>query len=105
MNKVEENQNPSSVTSGSPRPALVSDLSPTMKAAWELAAKYGGKLIRFPGGYWAQQGWDSHSRWFATPTIQALVSRGVASYSTWYEGRSRFPIEITLNVPARDMAK
>jgi len=74
------------------------ELSPTMLAAYDLAAKHDNGLVRFPGGYWAQEGWDSHSKWFSTPTIQALVSRGVATYSRWYEGRSRFPIEITLSI-------
>jgi hypothetical protein len=47
---------------------------------------HGGTVERFPGGYS-----------FGTSTVEALVSRGIAEYSEWKDGRSgRFPIKAKL---------
>lgn len=82
-------------------------LTVVMRDACQLAAQHGGKLQRAPGGFWAQPGWKgtNSGRWFGTPTIQALVSRGVAEYTDWQQrssGNGRFPIEVTVNIPASD---
>lgn len=73
-------------------------LSPTMQDAITIATANGGKLTRYPGGFWCRSGLNTHEHpWFGTTTIQALVSRGVFAYSQWFEGgRSRFPVEVTL---------
>lgn len=68
-------------------------LSPTMQRAVRLAMDSGGKLIRYPGGYW-RGGGAGH---VGTSTVEALVKRGVGSYSAWKESRrGKFPIELTL---------
>lgn len=74
----------------------MSDLSPTMQSAIYYARKHGNKIVRYPGGFWARTGWDSQAPWFGTSTINALVDRGVAEFTEWKEGRSRFPVEVTL---------
>jgi hypothetical protein len=73
-------------------------LSATMRAAVSVAKENGGKLTRYPGGFWCRPGLATHGHpWFGTTTIQALVSRGVCVYSQWFNGtRARFPVEVTL---------
>ena len=76
-------------------------LSPTMREALICARERGnGKLLRYPGGFWAIEGWrGAHAgTWFGTSTIEALVSRGVAEYTAWKErgNGTRFPIEMTV---------
>ncbi len=75
-------------------------LTPKMRDCYIHMKAHDNKLVRFPGGYWAREGW---SMWngpsFGTSTIQALVDRGVASYTVWKEHRGypgKFPIEVTL---------
>ena len=74
------------------------NLSPEMLRARDLALREGGgKLHRFPGGFWRVAA--AHSAWFGTSTVQALVRRGAAEYTEWRrhgsgEG-SQFPIEVT----------
>lgn len=73
------------------------ELSPTMRSAINYARNFNNKIVRYPGGYWARENWSGSSEhYFGTTTIQALVSRGLAEYTQWQEGKSRFPIEITL---------
>jgi len=82
---------------------MLPDLSPTMLGAYNDAKAHGGKLFRFPGGYWRtmQDAGNHHG----TSTIQALVNRGVAIYSSHREGRNGlFPVEITLT-PEKDHQK
>jgi hypothetical protein len=68
-------------------------VSPTMEECLAHAAKFGGVMERRPGGYWYGRGQD-FGRYFGTSTIDALVSRGLASYTGWVNGRGgRFPIE------------
>ena len=72
-------------------------LTPTMHHARVYARKHGGKLYRYPGGYWAKPNWQQSEHSFGTLTIEGLVSRGVAEYSDWREGRNgRFPVEVTV---------
>lgn len=80
-------------------------LSVTMRAAIDYAQRNNGKLIRYPGGFWAPEGWRlGRGNHFGTTTIQALVSRGVAKYTTWQDrdGGGQFPVEITVSKPERD---
>ena len=81
-------------------------LTSTMQAAADYAKAHGGALIRLPGGFWVR---DGHTQWdgwqaqqtFGTPTVNALVSRGVAEYTEWRDGRNgRFPTRMTLKEPA-----
>lgn len=76
----------------------MSDLSPTMRAALDFAKKYGG-MIREPGGYWMAPVDETapSTVTFNTPTVQALVSRGLAEYTEWKDGRNgRFPIRMAV---------
>lgn len=74
-------------------------LSPVMKACRDYMREHGGKIRRHQGGFWADENWKRHlgGVTFGTSTVEALVSRGVAEYSVWKEGRNgRFPIEARL---------
>lgn len=72
-----------------------------MQQLVDYMRKHGGKVYRHPGGFWGHQQWSAHDRlWFGTSSVDALVSRGVATYTEWKEGRrgnGRFPIEATLS--------
>ena len=71
-------------------------LTTTMHDAVDYARKH-GKLVRYPGGFWARADWKGYERpWFGSPTIKSLVDRGVMEYTIWKEGRSRFPVEVRL---------
>lgn len=53
-------------------------LSPTMKAALELAGELptGGFLHRLPGGFWHGRTWCVYSKeWVGTTTVEALGER------------------------------
>lgn len=71
-------------------------LSPTMTNALRWIKEWGGKVKRYPGGFWSSpQAFLSVT--FGTSTIEALVKRGVMAYSEWKDGRNgRFPIEANL---------
>jgi len=78
-------------------------LSKTMRDAIDFARENEGKLIRHPGGFWAKKvlTW---AKWFGTTTVEALVARGVGTYTAW-EGKSeqyKFPVEFTLTPAAAD---
>lgn len=75
-----------------------SELSPRMEAAKEHMERHGNKLVRYPGGYWAAEEWHMWAGpCFGTPTVEAIVRRGVAVYTAWKDGRNgQFPIECTL---------
>ncbi len=70
-------------------------LSAAMIEAAEWAKQHGGgKLNRYPGGYW-RAGTDQRS--YGTTTVEALVKRGAAKYTAHQTGRfGSFPIEITV---------
>lgn len=79
------------------------DLSPTMRAAVEYAKKHGNKIVRYPGGFWAREGWAGNEFSYGTSTIEALVSRGLAEYTRYQErkhGGAPFPIEAKLKEAA-----
>jgi len=69
-----------------------------MQGALAHACNHGAKLVRFPGGFWAREGWTLHSGiYYGTTTVQALVDRGRMKYTKWQEGKhGRFPIEATV---------
>ena len=76
-------------------------LTPTMQAAIEYARARGGVLVRWPGGFWMRVDADyAFDESFGTPTVQALVTRGLATYTDWKDGRrGRFPIRVELCRP------
>lgn len=82
------------------------ELSPKMVSAIKHMARNGNKMVRFPGGYWAREGWHSwNGPCWGTPTIEGIVRRGYAEYTVWKDGRaSRFPIECGLTKRAADVA-
>ena len=74
-------------------------LSITMLECLALMKENGGKIVRFPGGFWAQEGWNHHGQSFGSSTIEAMISRGLASYTAWQKhgiGIGKFPVEATL---------
>lgn len=74
-------------------------LSITMLECLALMKENGGKLMRFPGGFWAQEGWClGKGSYFRASTIQTLVNRGVATYTVWKDRGccGKFPIEAML---------
>lgn len=74
------------------------ELTPTMKRAIAYMQRHGGKVVRYPGGYWASETWHMWAGApYKTPTIEALVRRGMAEYTAWKDGKNeRFPIECSL---------
>ena len=64
-------------------------------AKWEFSkemleaieAMKAGPFLRFPGGYWAREGWSIRSeKYYSGRTIQALVDRGRAEYTEFKNG-------------------
>ena len=78
--------------------AIRKQLTPTMQAAVDMAREHGGALHRHPGGFWAGPEWKLHGApYVGTPTVEALVRRGVARHSEWKDGRmGRFPVKMEL---------
>lgn len=75
-------------------------ISGTMRAAIAYMEK-NGDMVRFPGGFWARASWAFHEPCFGTSTINSLVSRGLADYCAWKDGRGgRFPIRACLSARA-----
>lgn len=75
-------------------------LSPTMTELVEYMRKHGGKIYRHPGGFWGNEHWQMKDReWFGTSSVEAIVTRGYATYTEWKDGRRggpRFPVMATL---------
>lgn len=72
-------------------------ITPKMQEAIDFAKEHGNRLYRHPGGFWAGKTYKQWGIYFGTNTIHGLVTRKVAEYTDWKEGRNgRFPIEITL---------
>lgn len=75
------------------------EVSETMQAALAYADQHGGKLTRYPGGFWTHDGAyknTAYPKTFGSSTIAALVLRGRMRYSRWQESSrqfGRFPIE------------
>lgn len=86
------------------------ELSPTMRSALACAKAYGGKIVRYPGGYWAREGWmqnGDRSASYGTSTIQGLVDRERLEYTKFQQhkkGGGSFPIEATVK-PRSDKGK
>ena len=80
------------------------ELSKKMLSALRHMKRNNNKLVRFPGGYWAREGWHSwNGPCWGTPTVEAIVRRGYAEYTVWKDGKSgRFPIECGLTPLAVD---
>ena len=71
-------------------------LSPLMQDAYNVAQKSEGKIYRLPGGFWYFNK-KYEGSYIGTTTVEALVSRGLATYTEWKEGRrGKFPIEVTV---------
>lgn len=76
-------------------------LTQKMQSALKFANDHGGKIARYPGGFWMEEDFKSVAGRrvisFGTSTVEALVSRGLMVYSKWQEGKHRtFPIEATV---------
>jgi hypothetical protein len=65
-----------------------------MYAAYREAKGAGGFLYRSPGGFWTKTpNGRLRDRTFGTPTVEALIARGLMVYDEWIEGRrGRFPV-------------
>jgi len=81
-------------------------LSPTMQAALNVVRNHGGRLERWPGGFWTYHGClrqphTGYPTWsIGTTTVQALVKRGALQYVEWKENSSgRFPITAEITAP------
>ncbi len=83
------------------------ELSETMQEAIDYAIEHGGELVRYPGGWWAREGWPGYGAsslkseaWFygfGTRTVRALVSRGLAEYTDFRNGkRGDYPVRIKI---------
>ncbi len=59
-----------------------------MVKAIELAKANGGRLVRYPGGYWSIDGWRQNNgiKFVNGTVVHALVGRRVARYTEY--GRS-----------------
>lgn len=69
-------------------------LTDTMKTCLHYVALHGGKIDRWPGGFWRE---GTAGLWFGTTTIEALVKRGKLRYSAYRESQGRsFPIQAEL---------
>jgi hypothetical protein len=77
------------------------EVSKKMQQAMLYALVNGGKLRRYRGGFWAMENWrHGQLPWFGTSTVEALVSRGLMSYSEWRDGRKgRFPVAAVVSKP------
>ena len=74
------------------------ELSQMMQKAIGQMRKHNNKLVRLPGGWWLGEGVSRfQGPMFGTSTVEALVKRGLAEYTTWKDGRNgAFPIECML---------
>jgi len=78
------------------------DISQKMLDAMLYALNNNGKLYRYRGGFWAKGNWTvGQYPWFGTITIQALVSRGLMSFTGWQKGRNgAYPISVDVSEPS-----
>lgn len=79
---------------------LIGSLSATMVSCLDLALEHDGVLVRYQGGYWAPRG-RIHPKLggesYGSKTVEALVTRGVAEFTEWKDGRaSRWPVAMKL---------
>jgi hypothetical protein len=84
--------------------AMLKPLSPEMKATLVYMQSNGGRLFRWPGGFWAKDEYQLRSNiYFGTSTIQALVRRDLdeyVGYKAHTRGCGEFPIEVVLKESA-----
>lgn len=73
-------------------------LTKTMQSLIEHMRNHGGVLYRHPGGFWTEHScYNLRATSFGTGSIEALVSRGIAQYVDWKDGRNgRFPVKAQL---------
>lgn len=72
-------------------------LSHEMKNCITFARSGNGKLYRQPGGFWKKEEFEPYGISYGTPTIEALVKRGLAEYTEWKDGRrGRFPVVVEI---------
>lgn len=72
--------------------------TPKMEKLIAFMREHGGKIHCHPGGFWSRVDWKYDGPHFGTPSVAALVRRGLATYTAEKErtfGQS-FPIEATL---------
>lgn len=80
------------------------ELTPVMRGLRAYMLANGGRIVRYPGGFWAKADWKhGNEPYFGTTTVEALVARGVIGYTVWREGKRtgmKFPVEAKLCAPA-----
>jgi len=69
-------------------------ITPPMRECIAKMRQYNRMIDRYPGGFWQCGATGGVS--FGTSTVEALVTRGLAVYTEWKQGRSRFPIRAVL---------
>lgn len=70
-------------------------VSRSMQQCIDSMKTHGNSIERFPGGFWRCEPHGGYS--FGTSTVEALITRGIAEYTKWQEGRNgSFPIKATL---------
>jgi hypothetical protein len=79
------------------------EMTPTMERAAAHAAKCGGELVRWPGGFWIGAGirFEDRREVYGSSTVAALVSRGLGDYVEWKEhggGFGRFPVRVRVTL-------
>jgi hypothetical protein len=75
--------------------------SPLWKSAIQYARAKDGNFYRVAGGYWYFDKYRN-SQYVGTTTVEAIVKRGIATYTEWKQGRFRtFPVKATLNFNER----
>ncbi len=81
-----------------PKKVNPAKLTPSMQQLIAHMKRHNNKVVRYPGGFWAAENWNMWSSpYFGTSTIEALVARGIATYTVWKDGRNgKFPIECIL---------
>lgn len=74
------------------------ELSPMMQELVAFMRENAGMVIRHPGGFWGRSGLSGYvGKTYGTSSVHALVTRGVAEYSEWQDGRrGRFPVAAKL---------
>jgi hypothetical protein len=79
-------------------PPQVRTLEERMTEAVAHARESGGRLVRYPGGFWARQGLKTWAKpWFGPSAIEALVANGTMAYSEWEtSGNYDRPVEVVL---------
>lgn len=89
-------------------------VSPTMQGALDAAREHGGRLVRWPGGFWTYPdcptrgggSWDTdYPTWsVAAGTIKSLLARGLVREVDWREARGfngpyRFAVAVEVVEP------